>query len=272
MRNLIIIAILIVTAIGCKKAEELRYGSRDNIYLDLMGSERDSLIYTFAYNPALAEDTVWIPVRISGIRTDAENGADRKFILKAEKDSSTAQPSLHYKDFDPYYVINKGTGFTWVPLVIYSQDPELTENSVTLHFRLYPSEDFDVNIPKLSVGKLVFSNKLERPNWWGMWFGGYYSRVKHEFFIITTGLTELSMDGLDAPKNLYFVSVVSDFLSNPIKWVEKNPGKGYVITPKAGTPDYEFYSVSNPAKKILYRKSPQTGLHYFIDEFGNEVQ
>jgi len=272
MKHLIFIAILLIAAAGCKKAEELRYGSRDNIYLDFSNTDRDSLIYTFAYNPAKAADTVWIPVRISGMRTDSVSGADRKFILKAEKDSSTAQESLHYKDFDPYYLIKKGTGFTWVPLTIYSQDPELTEKSVTLHFRLYPSEDFDVNLPKLSFGKLVFSNKLERPEWWGMWFGGYYSRVKHELFIITTGLTWMSMDGLDAPKNLYFVSVLNDFLADPFKWVNKNPTKGYAITPKEGTQDYEFYSISNPGKKTLYRKNLQNGLYYFIDEFGNEVQ
>lgn len=268
---LLIILIATVVAAGCQKAEELKYSGKDNIMLDFQGSSRDSIIHTFAYTPGKGIDTVYIPVRISGSRTDS-SGADRKFILRAEKDSSTAKEDLHFKPLEPYYTIKKGTGFTQVPIIIYSKDPELTNKSVTLHFRLYGNEDFDVKLTKLVYGKLVLSNKLERPNWWGMWFGAYYSRIKHEFFLIVTGLTELSTDGLDAPKNLYFESLVRDFMADPFKWVNKNPSKGYVIEKDGATENYVFYSSANPEKKIPYRKNLQTGLYYFIDEEGNEVK
>ncbi|KIC93522.1 DUF4843 domain-containing protein [Flavihumibacter solisilvae] len=271
-KNFIILLLVSFTMLtACSKSELARYDSNDNIYLDLSREERDSILYSFAYNPGKVKDTVWVPVRISGIRTDSNATADRKFVLKAETDSSTAKPDIHYQPLDPVYYIKKGTGFTWVPLVIFNTDPLLEQQSVTLRFRLFPTEDFGVNIPKLTFGKLVFSSKLERPNWWNMWFGDYYSRAKHEFFMIATGLTELSREGLDAPKNLYFVSLVNAFINDPFNWISKHPDAGYIME---SLPDgnYNFYHGAKPTKKILYRKNEQANKYYFIDELGTEVK
>ena len=251
---------------ACKKAEELKYDSHDNIYLDFQGTQRDSILYTFAYEPARAADTQYIPVRISGIR----QGVDRKFILRAITDSSTALPGTHYKALQDYYVMPKDQGFVNVPVILYNTDPALEEKSVTLKFKLYATDDFSVNLPTLISGKLVFSNKLERPDWWGMWFGDYYSRAKHQFFLITTGQTYLSTNGLDAPKNLYFVSLVTSFLNDPAAWISKNQDRGYVLEPRPDG-DFDFYNTANPSKKILYHLDQQAGEFFFIDENGAEV-
>lgn len=267
MKQIILIALLAgFVFAACNKAKELTYASHDNVYLDLYGSERDSILYTFAYEPDRGKDTIYISVRISGIRQHEA----RKFILKAEPDSSTAQVNVHYKPLEDYYTIPADSGYYNVPLIIYNTDTLLQQRSVTLKFRLFPTDDFGTNIPDLIYGKVVFSSKLERPDWWNMWFGSYYSQVKHQFFIITTGLTVLSTDGLDAPKNLYLVSLVTTFLSDPFKWISKNPTKGYVMTQRADG-DYDFYNVNNPAKTVLYRKNALSGKYYFIDENGLEV-
>ncbi len=272
MKKLILLITIAATCFtACQKAEEMRYNSNDNIYFDFMGGQRDSLIYTFANFPGKGKDTVYIPVRIAGIRADHY----RKFTVVAEPDSSTAVANLHYEPFAAEYTIPAGQGFVYVPLVVLNKDPMLQEKSVSLKFKLTPSKDFGVNLPTLIKGKLVFSSKLEHPGqWWSMWMGGYYSQTKHQFFIIVTGLTELSTAGLDAPKNQYIAGLVSAFQRDPFKWVEKNPSKGFVIEEKTGTNpvQYEFYSNDNPARKTLYRKSPNDGLYYFIDEFGQEVR
>ena len=252
--------------VSCKKAEEKRYDSHDNIYLDFGVSDRDSMLYTFANDPSKGKDTVFVPVRISGIRSTV----DRKFILKVLPDSSTAVANKHYQPLADFYLMPKNTGFVYVPIVILNTDPLLEEKSVSLRFKLFSTEDFDVNIPKIIDGKLVFSNKLERPGWWGMWFGGYYSRVKHQFFLLTSGLEALSTEGLDAPKNLYFVSLVNSFLDDPAKWISKNPSKGYVLQ-QLPDGDYEFYNIGNAAKKVRYHKNVQANKFFFIDENGAEV-
>lgn len=255
---------------ACKKDQELVYNSTDNVYFDFQGSERDSLLYTFAYEPTRAADTIYLPVRLSGIRSNTS----RRFILKAEPDSSTALPLTHYKPFEDSYTIGKDSGVRQVPLIIYNTDSLLQKRSVTLKFRLYATSDLGVAIPTLIYGNLVFSSKLERPDWWSMWMGDYYSQVKHQFFIIVTdGVTTLttgSQGGLDAPKNLYLVSLLTTFLSNPAGWIAKNPNKGYVLS-KQPDGSYVFYNTSNPSKKIPYRYDTQAGAWYFIDENGNEV-
>jgi hypothetical protein len=225
------------------------------------------VVYTFAYKPGLAKDTVWLPVRISGIRTDA----DRKFVIRVMTDSSTAVAGTHYKPFADFYTIAKNTGFVYVPLEVYNTDPSLEEKSVSLRFNLVSSGDFGVAIPRLISGKVIISSKLEYPgSWWSMWLGGYYSRVKHQFFIMTTGQTSMSTNGLDAPKNLYFVSLVTSFLNDPFKWISKNVDKGYVLTLRSDG-NYDFYNINSPAKKILYRKKAGDTKFFFIDESGKEV-
>jgi hypothetical protein len=254
---------------SCKKDQELLYNSPDNVYFDFTDSQRDSLLYTFAYEPSRAADTIYLPVRLSGIRTHN----DRKFIIKAEPDSSTALPLIHYKPFEDYYIIAADSGEYSVPLIIYNTDSLLQERSVTLKFRLFPTADLGVAIPELIFGKLVFSSKLERPDWWSMWMGDYYSQVKNQLFIIVTGQTTLTtgqQGGLDAPKNLYFVSQLTTFLSDPFTWITQNPDKGYVMD-KQPDGSYYFYNTANPAKKIPYRYDAQAGAYFFIDENGNEV-
>ena len=87
MKKLFLIAFVAAAVLSaCNKATEQRYNSHDNIYLDFSGSNRDSMLYTFAYTPAKGIDTQYVPVRIAGIR---QNTA-RKFILQVMADSSTA--------------------------------------------------------------------------------------------------------------------------------------------------------------------------------------
>lgn len=245
----------------------MTYSSPDNIHFNFSDQQKDSMLYTFAYRPDLATDTVYIPVQLSGTRVNH----DRRFIIRACKDSSTAIEGVHYKAFDSSYVLPANTGSVYVPLVIYNTDTLLQTQSVMVKFRLYPTPDFGTNLPyNLICNKLVFSNKLEEPSWWPMWMGDYYSRVKHQFFIIVTGLTSLSTDGLDAPKNLYFVSLVTSFVNDPFSWIKKNADKGYVLT-RQEDGNYLFYNTATPQKTILYKLIPQTGKYFFIDENGEEV-
>ena len=164
-------------------------------------------------------------------------------------------------------------GFVWVPFVIYNKDKELENRAVSAIIKLVGSGDLNVENPYLIRAKVVFSAKLEKPHWWDMWPLPPYSRVKHELFIIVTGLTELSTDGLDAPKNLYITGLLTTMLNNPFNWVTKNAAKGYRLEQVAeGNSDsYYFFNIANPTKKTLLRKNQQNGKYYFIDENGNEV-
>lgn len=262
-----------VLAGSCKKAEELKYSSSDNIYLDFNDgntTDRDSVIYTFAYTPSKTKDTVFIPVRISGIRKPF----DRTFRVEVITDSTTAKVNEHYEAFKSEYILPADSGKVRLPVVVYNTDPLLSSKSVTLTFRLAASDDFNVAIVKMITAKLVLSNKLEKPKWWGpgpnTWGIPNYSQVKHELWLLSTGVIDLPFEGIVAPKFLYYMGLLTGFLNNPAEWIASHPDSGYVLELR---PDgnYDFYNTNNPGKKILYRKNAQSGKFFFIDENGKEV-
>jgi len=252
---------------GCKRADLHTYNHSANIYFDLTDSQRDSIIYTFAYDLSKASDTVYIPVRLSGIREIY----DRRYMAYVEQDSSTAVAGVHYEALQETYILPANFGRTYLPLIIYNT-PDLESSTVSVILKLRASDDLGIENPQLIRAKIVFSAQLEEPVWWRMWLGNY-SRTKHQLFILVTGQTELTMDGLDAPRNLYFVSMLTMMLNDPFAWVASNPDRGYVLQPieEGDTTAYYFYHHDNPSRTLLLRRNA-SGMYYFIDENGEEVR
>ena len=269
MKHYIIILCAVLYISSCKKAEEKLFDHAANVYFDIHGGAKDSIVETFAYTPTLAQDTVWLPVRLSGIRTDAT----RTFTARVEADSSTAVPEIHYEPLKSSYTIAANRGIGYIPLVIYNKDKELESRSVSVIIKLTGTPELGIENPFLIRAKVVFSAKLEKPDWWDTWPLSPYSRTKHELFFLTTGQTSMTKDGLDAPKNLYYVSLLNTMLNDPFNWVAKNPLKKYKIeaVTEGNTDQYYFFNTDNPAKKTLLKKNQQNGKYYFIDENGNEV-
>jgi len=271
IKSYIIIILALLFLASCKKAEEMVFSNEANVYFDIYNGDKDSLVRTFAYTPTKAQDTLYLPVRISGIRT----GSSRTYKVRVESDSSTAVPGQHYEPLKNSYTMPANAGKAYIPVIMYNKDKMLEEKSVSIIIKLIASDDFGVNNPTMLRAKVVFSSKLEKPDWWDMWLTNY-SRTKHELFYITTGQTSLttgSQGGLDAPKNLYYTGLLTIMMNNPFTWVTKNVAKGYVLEEVvAGNSDsYYFFNTGNPEKKTLLRKNAQTGKYYFIDENGKEV-
>lgn len=264
----VIIAIFLITAISaCKKTPEVYYRSHDNVYFDFKKAvDRDSIIYTFAYTPNLEQDTVFLPVRISGIRV----GHERKFGVMVVSNGTTAIANTHYQPFKSEYVIPADSGTFQLPVILYNTDAALSEKSVVLNLKLTPTSDLDTTNNSIINARIVFSSKLEQPSWWSFWPLGNYSRVKHQLWLIATGVRELTTEGTDAPQSLYYIAKLNTLLTDPFTWVTNNPDKGYVLTQR-NDGDYDFYSTENPAQKILLRKNVSAGRFFFIDENGAEI-
>ncbi|HEX2536294.1 MAG TPA: DUF4843 domain-containing protein, partial [Chitinophagaceae bacterium] len=116
--------------LSCRKAEELRYSTHDNIYFDFdpETKDRDSIVYTFAYEPARASDTILLPVRISGNRVPVA----RTFKVSIQPQGTTAQAGLHYEALKESYTLPADSGTFSLPIILLNTDPELTQKSVTL--------------------------------------------------------------------------------------------------------------------------------------------
>jgi hypothetical protein len=266
MNKLIITAVAFLLFIAsCRKAAQLDYHSQDNIYFDLSSADRDSIVYTFAYHPGKLKDTILLPVRISGIRLTEE----RSFGIQVVDTATTAIGNTHYEPFTSAYTMPADSGICHLPVIIYNKDESLVLRPVAMTLQLVATDKLGVALPTLIRARIVISNKLEKPKWWDMWLGGY-SQVKHQLFRLVATTEDLTTEGIDAPKNLYYTGKLTSFLNDPFNWVKANPGKGYVLTQR---PDghYDFYHTGTPDKKILLKKNDATGKFYFIDENGKEV-
>lgn len=260
---------------SCKKAEELRYATEDNVYFDLVepqtGIRVDSIVYSFALFPEKATDTVYLPVKLSGNRT----GQERTFRISVVDSATTATAGLHYQPLKDRYSMSAGEGRVLVPVVLLNTDPALANKTVRIKFLLEGDADLHTDYRHWDTLRVIFSNRLEKPVWWDAWIGelGPYSRVKHELFIRTSGTTELpptTSDATTTPRVLYYTRRFRSFLNDPLQWVQDYPDEGYTVEPD-GSNAYYFYSITNPEKKYRMELNPADNKYYFTDENGNRI-
>lgn len=271
--NLFIIFGLVVFLLcACQENDNYLYDSPDNIYFNFKDTANSRITYSFAYTPDIVQDTVLVPVRISGNRV----GWSRQFKLQIVSDETTAQAEKHYKPLDDFYEIASDSGTYEVPVIVYNKDPEMDDSTFMITLTLQPTPDFQVNLTYIPKVRISFSNRLEEPNWWKSWMSslGTYSRVKHQLFLIASGTTELAdMRGdpnayLQIPKTLFHLDQFKVFLNDPFAWVRKN--EEYSLT-ESGSEEYHFYLKSAPEKVTLLKKDPASGVYRFIDENGQFI-
>jgi len=251
---------------ACQKKTLETYDHPANIYFNLDSTLRDSIVFTFAYDMSKMTDTVYIPTRIIGHRTASE----RYYSAYVEQDSSTAVASVHYEPLVSRYPIFAHAGQDSLPLIVYNT-PDLEEKPVSLIIKLQGTTDLGIENVQRIRAKVILSAQLEQPIWWTMWLDNY-SRVKHELFYLVTEQRSLTMEGTDAPRNLYFRDMLTTMLSDPFTWVDNNPEKGYVLTSPDNGATYHFYHPDNPSRITLLRRNSGTGQYTFIDEKGMEVR
>jgi hypothetical protein len=257
--------IILIAGVACKKSPDFLYRAPlQNVYFDI--NPEDSVVYTFAYKPDLGRDTVYLPVKLAGLRSAKE----RQFGVIVVDSNTTARAGVHYEPFKEWYTLPADSGVFKLPVIFFNTDPLLQTQSVKLSIKLKPGAGLDTSVNKLIKAKMILSAKLEQPDWWNTWPLGAYSRTKHELFIIATGVTSMTKEGLDAPRNLFLVGRLNVMIADPFAWVNNNPEKGYVLTQRSDG-NYDFYAASNPAKTILVRKDASLGRFYFVDENGLDI-
>ncbi|MGV3546936.1 MAG: DUF4843 domain-containing protein [Pedobacter sp.] len=282
MKKKIIFSFLLLSTMlwACKKNELPPFEATDNVYLHYLDKDRrqdtTTISYSFAYNPSLAQDTVWIPIIVTGNKASRS----REFVLSVVDSLTTAVKDLHYEALKSSYTLPADSTTFKIPIIIKNIDEGLAEKSVTLGFRTISGGDFSADLPlPLRTKKVIFSNRLERPSWWMYWQSqlGDYGRLKHQLFLIASGTTELvDMSKPDAymqiPRTLYYIDSFRVFLKDPATWIAKNPDKGYVLVKKTdGSNEYEFYNEDAPSKRFVMRFFAQVNGYFFIDEFGNQI-
>lgn len=214
----LMLLLLSCSIFSCKK-EELMYEDKPGIYIDKekFVASRDSVTYSFAEKAnTLMQDTIYIPVKISGNMSSA----DRPVPLKVDNTLTTASPGTHFQVLDTKIKANET--IARVPILI-KRAPDLKTKQVRLYVKIESSTEFPLTITNtktnstyngepLSTYKpgflIKFSDQLLKPDTWdasGSWFKfffGNYSAVKYKFIIQVTGRTvwgDRARYGTDAP-------------------------------------------------------------------------
>lgn len=281
MKKKIIYFLLLSIMLGaCKKNEMMPYLSADNVYLNYLDKDKNhdttTISYSFAYNPALAQDTLWVPVIVTGPKVSHS----RQFVLTEVDSLTTAVKGTHYEALKASYTLPADSGTFKIPVILKNTDEALAIKSVTLGLRTVAGGDFAANLPlPLRTKKIIFSSRLERPDWWGYWESqlGDYGRIKHQLFLIASGTVDLvDMSKPDSylqiPRTLYYIDNFRNFLKDPATWIARNPDKGYVLAKKTdGSNVYEFYAEAAPTKRFTLSYFAQVNGYFFIDESGKQI-
>ncbi|WP_295116538.1 DUF4843 domain-containing protein [uncultured Chitinophaga sp.] len=210
MKKLVLyIAVLMVTAIGCKKAEQLVYNDIARIQLH----DTAAMNFTFVYDAAtVVKDTVYVRVNTIGGITSADRPV--KFVQVPEYDYTyvrdpitnqiidtveterpfKAVPGIHYLDFNdkaaPPMVVSADSARAFVPVVLL-RDPSLKENTYRLRIQIAANDAFGLGEIMAREMTIIFSDRLERFYSWrtdntvSPAFNnfGKYSTGKHQFMI-----------------------------------------------------------------------------------------
>ena len=281
MKKTILYLLLLSTVLwACKKNELAPFEATDNIYLHYLDrnglQDTTTISYSFAYNPSLGQDTVWVPIIVTGNKVSR----NRQFVLSVVDSLTTAVKDLHYEPLKPSYTLPADSTRLKIPIIIKNNDPALAEKSVILGFRAVTGGDFSADLPlPLRTKKVIFSSRLEQPAWWIYWQAqlGNYGRIKHQLFLIATNNAELVDQSkpdayLQIPRSLYHIDNFRVFLKDPAAWIAKNPSKGYVLIKKTdGSNEYEFYNEDAPGRRFVMRFFAQVNSYFFIDESGNQI-
>lgn len=182
----------------------------------------------FYYEDQVKTDTVYFDLYTVG------NLSNQDRSLKLEQETVpgayNAIPDQHYRAFsDPQlatrYMIKAGQRHLRLPIVLL-RDPSLKTNTATLKFRLTANDNFQLGEPELTWRKLVFTDRLSRPDAWFDGIYGKYSVVKHAFMIEVTGKKWdkdfFKLLDSNVPERYYLVGEIKTAL---IKYNDAHPGE-----------------------------------------------
>jgi hypothetical protein len=199
---------------GCKKVSIAEGTTAQSsvyfIYNTLLQTSDSTTVDFSVMDSSVHSDTVWMPVRITG----SPASMDRPISLEADPAITNAIAGKHYLILPA--IMPKDSFTTNVGVVIY-KTADLSDTSLVLGLQIQANSAFtalmkDTVMPdgqnySTNEYKITFSNELLEPadwNQWEIWFFGTYSKVKYEFIINATGVSQFPED-MDYGLLLYYV-------------------------------------------------------------------
>ena len=190
MKKLLFIIVLLAGGLlpSCQKVEVEPYSHKNGVYFflaDIVNSGgiiytrfRDTLTFSFVkLDESQVEAVVPVRVNLQGI---PENH-DRKFVIKVNKERSTAVEGTDYVPLAPQYVIAANEYYTLVPVTV-KRTPALRSQSLNIVFELEETEDLELGIRERQTLVIKFADMVTKPSYWDYYLGSFmgdWSQTKH---------------------------------------------------------------------------------------------
>lgn len=203
--------VLLCPFASCKKSSLIMYQDDPRVYFYKYGraSNQDILPYSFAFKDVnIVKDTVYLQLRIMGDTTNY----DREVNIMVD-DSSTAVENEDFA-FGPK-IIHAGLFADSIPVYLF-KTPKMDTSVLNLNMTIGESKDFkpgyvDNGWDLTATGSrlnfaITITNQLQKPTIWDnqlVRYFGTYSRVKFQFIIVVSGISDWS--SAPYPATLTFV-------------------------------------------------------------------
>lgn len=187
MKTKIILGLLLLLS-ACDERQMETYENDAYLYFETT-IEKDSIFYTFGYNPGVNEIDIPLEVHLIGRPGDA----DRELKLAIDTLLTTASPADYRLPEHP--VFRKGLPMDTIYVRLLNTE-RLTRQTVTLVVKLVSNEYFTTGPAGNLRAKIVYNNIAAQPKWWDevieRVYLGKYSEAKFREFIIATGVSDLT--------------------------------------------------------------------------------
>lgn len=184
LKYLILIVVQSIVFLSCSK-NELDKTYKDISRISIGGVTPDSVTFTFATLP-LTTNTADLSLyaTIAGQLSDV----DREFKIQIDPDLTTAEPSEY--SIPSVFKIEAGKVSATIPITV-KRSERIKDTSIKLALRVVENENFAL------IGntqyQFVWTDDVLKPVNWSDIYWGYYSKVKHRFFLVNTDYDDLSL-------------------------------------------------------------------------------
>lgn len=215
---------------SCQKEDVAEYNLSSHYLYIPTADEVNIVTFSFQHHLGMDDYEIQFPVKLAGQKLTE----DKTFLVEVVNDekSTTALPGDY--TLPQEQVFHAGVFEDVIKIAIHRTENLKAGNEVTLTIRLIPNENFgiaeymgqsdDTWTTESVTAKVTFSDNISKPEWWDdritNHFLGEYSNAKYSYFIMSTGISDLSdLDFTELRK--LALEFKSDLLLHP-EWTEEN--------------------------------------------------
>lgn len=171
--------LLLLVMASCSKDSYLRYDINvASLRFVYSPAGKDSTVYSFGLHPGVEEDIVEVPFKLIGI----SSSEPREVVVEVVKEKTTA---IENNDFVIEPCRLPADTIAGSVKIKVKKNASLDAESRVVTLRLCSNNYFSEAPVNESMFKVVITNELAEP---AGWIFNEYSRVKHEFVILHTGI------------------------------------------------------------------------------------